>query len=140
LRPVKGEKVLEVGTGSGYQAAILQHLGLEVYTIERHKKLYSQTKLKLAGLGYTHIHCFYGDGNNGLPQQAPFDKILVTAASPGIPAVLVDQLRVGGLMVIPVNGNLQKMLRVTKSSATETKIEEFDDFRFVPLLQGVDEH
>jgi protein-L-isoaspartate(D-aspartate) O-methyltransferase len=137
LQPHRGERILEVGTGSGYQAAILSELCDEVYTIERHRKLYIGTKVLLAQLGYTRIRLFYGDGNNGLPEFAPFDKIIVTAASPGIPAKLIDQVRVDGVMVIPVDGNIQKMLRVIKVSPTETKIEEFDDFRFVPLLQGV---
>jgi protein-L-isoaspartate(D-aspartate) O-methyltransferase len=130
------EKVLEIGTGSGYQAAVLFELGAEVYTIERQKKLYSATKLKLSQLGYAQIHMFYGDGNKGLAEHAPFDKVIVTAAAPGIPAMLVDQLRIGGVMVIPVDGQIQKMLRVTRTSATETNIQEFDDFRFVPLLEG----
>ena len=133
------EKVLEVGTGSGYQAAVLFELGAEVYTIERQKKLYSATKLRLSQLGYSQIHMFYGDGNKGLPEHAPFDKVIVTAAAPGIPAMLVDQLRIGGVMVIPVDGQIQKMLRVTRVSSTETNIQEFDDFRFVPLLEGVEE-
>jgi protein-L-isoaspartate(D-aspartate) O-methyltransferase len=132
----EGEKVLEVGTGSGYQAAVLFELGANVFTIERQKKLYSATKLRLSQLGYAQIHMFYGDGNKGLPEHAPFDKIIVTAAAPGIPATLVDELRIGGSMVIPVDGQIQKMLRVTRTSATETNIQEFDDFRFVPLLEG----
>lgn len=136
LEPHAGEKILEVGTGSGYQAAVLFEMGAQVYTIERQKKLYSATKLRLAQLGYSQIHMFYGDGNKGLPDQAPFDKVLVTAAAPGIPAILVDQLKIGGVMVIPVDGQIQKMLKVTRISPTETTIQEFDDFRFVPLLEG----
>ena len=132
----KDDKVLEIGTGSGYQAAVLAEMGARVYTIERQKKLYTSTKLKLAETGYPGIRVFYGDGNKGLQQFAPFDKIIVTAAAPGIPAALVEQLIVGGIMVVPVNGRLQKMLRVQKVTATETKVQEFDDFRFVPLLEG----
>ncbi len=134
------EKVLEIGTGSGYQAAVLYELGAEVYSVERQKKLYSSTKLRLSELGYSQIHLFYGDGTNGLEEHAPFDKIIVTAAAQGIPARLVDQLKVGGIMVIPLNGQVHKMVRVTKTSATETVTHEFDDFRFVPLLEGTVEH
>jgi protein-L-isoaspartate(D-aspartate) O-methyltransferase len=133
----KGDKILEIGTGSGYQSAVLYELGADLYTIERQKKLYSEAKLRLAEMGYSQIKMFYGDGNEGLVNYAPFDKIIVTAAAPGIPATLVDELKIGGIMVIPVDGQIQKMLKVTKTSATETRIEEFDDFRFVPLLSGV---
>jgi protein-L-isoaspartate(D-aspartate) O-methyltransferase len=133
----ENEKILEIGTGSGYQASVLFLMGARVYTIERQKKLYYATKLRLAELGYNGIRTFYGDGNEGLEKHEPFDKILVTAAAPGIPAKLVDQLKVGGMMVIPVNGKVHKMLRVLKLSPTETKIQEYDDFRFVPLLTGV---
>jgi protein-L-isoaspartate(D-aspartate) O-methyltransferase len=132
----EGDKVLEIGTGSGYQAAVLAEMGAHVYTIERQKKLYTATKLKLAGIGYPEIKTFFGDGNKGLRSHAPFDRIIVTAAAPGIPATLVEQLAVGGILVIPVNGNIQKMLRIVKTSPTETKTQEFDDFRFVPLLAG----
>ncbi len=132
----KGHKVLEVGTGSGYQAAVLYEMGAEVYTIERNHKLHGITKLRLSQLGYSQIHTCYGDGNEGLSQHAPFDRILVTAAAQGIPAKLVDQLKPGGYMVIPVNGKIQKMLRIIKTSATATSIQEFDNFRFVPLLTG----
>jgi protein-L-isoaspartate(D-aspartate) O-methyltransferase len=132
----KDDKVLEIGTGSGYQAVVLAEMGAKVYTIERQKKLYTSTKLKLAERGYSNIKVFYGDGNKGLHQFAPFDKIIVTAAAPGIPATLVEQLAVGGIMAVPVNGNIQKMLRILKVSPTETHVQEFDDFRFVPLLEG----
>jgi protein-L-isoaspartate(D-aspartate) O-methyltransferase len=131
-----GDKVLEIGTGSGYQAAVLFVMGAQVYTVERQHKLHAHTKLRLSQLGYSQIQMFYGDGNEGLPQHAPFDKILVTAAAPGIPAKLVDQLKVGGYMVIPVDGKVQKMLRVIKTSPSTTSIQEYDDFRFVPLLTG----
>jgi protein-L-isoaspartate(D-aspartate) O-methyltransferase len=132
----KGARVLEIGTGSGYQAAVLFEMGAEVYTIERNHKLHGSTKLRLSQLGYSQIHTFYGDGNEGLTQYAPFDRILVTAAAQGVPAKLVDQLVVGGYMVIPVNGKIQKMLRVIKTSPTTTSIQEYDNFRFVPLLTG----
>jgi len=132
----KNEKILEVGTGSGYQAAVLFELGVNLYSIERQKKLYSSAKLRLSELGYAQIKLFFGDGSQGLPQCAPFDRIIVTAAASGIPAKLVDQLKVGGVMVIPVNGNIQKMMKVIKVSQHETTIQEFENFRFVPLLTG----
>jgi protein-L-isoaspartate(D-aspartate) O-methyltransferase len=139
LRTGKGEKVLEIGTGSGYQSAILAELGVELYSIERQKKLFLSTRRTLDRLGYPQVKMIFGDGNEGLEEAAPFDKILVTAAAPEIPGKLIAQLKVNGMMVIPVNGNLQKMLRITKLSATETRIEQFDHFLFVPLLTGVAE-
>jgi protein-L-isoaspartate(D-aspartate) O-methyltransferase len=137
LEVSKGDKVLEIGAGSGYQAAVLYELGAELHSMERQKQLFHRCRERLRQLGYAQIHLHFDDGNQGLRDQAPFDRILVTAAAPAIPSQLVDQLKVGGMMVIPVNGTLQKMLRVIKLSATETKVEEYDDFRFVPLLRGV---
>jgi protein-L-isoaspartate(D-aspartate) O-methyltransferase len=131
------DKILEVGTGSGYQAVILLLLGASVHTIERQEDLYHRTKQKLAELGYSQVHTYFGDGNKGLKEEAPFDKIIVTAASPGIPPKLIKQLKVGGYLVIPVNGNIQKMMRVTRISETETSTESFDAFQFVPLLKGI---
>jgi protein-L-isoaspartate(D-aspartate) O-methyltransferase len=130
----KREKVLEIGTGSGYQGAVLSKLGAKVYSIERNKVLYSKTKkfLSLAGI---QIQCYLGDGTLGLPQFAPFDKIIVTAGGPEIPQKLMEQLSIGGLMVIPVGDkNIQKMIRIQRISATEFQKEELKDFRFVPLL------
>ncbi|MCD6066563.1 MAG: protein-L-isoaspartate(D-aspartate) O-methyltransferase [Bacteroidetes bacterium] len=135
---VSGDKILEIGTGSGYQAAVLYIMGAEVFTIERQKKLYDETKKRITRLGYSQIHLFYGDGNRGLPELAPFDKILVTAAAPSIPDLLVEQLRIGGSLVVPVNGGLQRMLKITKLSETETRIEDHGHFRFVPLLPGTE--
>lgn len=133
------DKILEIGLGSGYQASILFELGAKVYSIERHKPLYLQTTKLLSELGYKGIRTFYGDGFKGLPMFAPFDKILVTAAAPVVPKVLLDQLKPGGYLVIPVNkGNFQQMLRITKISDTETKEERFGDFRFVPMLEGTE--
>jgi len=133
------EKVLEIGLGSGYQASILYELGAKVYSIERHKPLYEKTTKLLKELGYVGIRTFYGDGFKGLPMFAPFDKILVTAAAPEIPKTLMDQLTIGGKMVIPVNkGDFQEMMRITKLSETESKIEKFGDFRFVPMLKGTE--
>lgn len=137
LKINKNEKVLEIGTGSGYQAAVLSELGAEVFSIERQKFLYNETKARLKNLGYNSIHCYYGDGTKGLKQFAPFDKILITAAAENIPGFLLDQLKVGGIMVVPVNGNVQKMLRVTKLPDGQIQIEEFGHFKFVPLLPGV---
>lgn len=135
----KGDKILEIGTGSGYQAAVLAEMGAMVYSIERQKKLYDKTKTLLYELGYSTIKTFYGDGNIGLEEHAPFDKILVTAAATEIPSHLVKQLKIGGKMVIPLDENIQKMTRITKTSDTEIEIEQFDYFRFVPLLSGTKE-
>lgn len=134
LEPVKGEKVLEIGTGSGYQTSILSELGLKVYSIERQKTLYTKTKQLLAELGYK-AECFYGDGYKGLPLFAPYDKIIVTAGAPYIPDALVEQLKVGGRMVIPVGErDVQKMVLVQKMDEKTIKTTEMGDFRFVPLL------
>jgi protein-L-isoaspartate(D-aspartate) O-methyltransferase len=133
----KGDKLLEIGTGSGYQAAILDLMGAKVFTIERMKRLYEKTKELLLPLGYPSIKCFYGDGFEGLPTFSPFDKILVTAAAPFLPEKLLDQLKVGGMLVVPIGaGDMQLMKRYTKISPSEIKEEAFDTFRFVPMLRG----
>jgi len=130
----KGDKVLEIGTGSGYQACILEEMGTEVYTIECIKKLFDRTKKFLPRMGYK-PHFFYGDGTNGLPAFAPYDKIIITAAAPTLPKPLIDQLKVGGIMVIPVgDNNLQRMVKVTKKSENKVSKEYFDYFSFVPLV------
>lgn len=132
-----GEKILEIGTGSGYQAAILAEMGAQVYTLERIKKLYDRTKPLLKSLGYKQIRCFHADGFEGLPGLAPFDKIIITAAAPEIPEKLLKQLKVGGIMVVPYGeGNSQKMVRITRTSETDFEREELDDFSFVPMLKG----
>lgn len=137
LEVKKGERILEIGTGSGYQAAILDELGGRVFTIERVKKLFDLTKSLLPQLGYPTVKCFYGDGFQGLPAFAPFDKILVTAAAPFVPDDLLKQLKTGGILVIPVGeGDTQLMKRFTKISESEIKEEVFDAFRFVPMLPG----
>lgn len=129
-----GEKVLEIGTGSGYQGSILHLLGAEVFTIEYQKKLYDGTKRFLARLGIE-MKLFYGDGTGGLPEHAPFDKIIVTAGAPVVPESLVQQLKVGGILVIPVGTRgKQNMLKITKKSAKEVDRQEFEGFAFVPLL------
>jgi protein-L-isoaspartate(D-aspartate) O-methyltransferase len=132
----KGEKVLEIGTGSGYQACILSELGAKVFTIERQKSLFDKTSRYLPLLGYKTIKTFYGDGYKGLPAFAPFDKILVTAAAPYIPDDLIAQLRPGGALVIPVGANdTQIMKKITKLSDNTLETKEFGIFRFVPMLE-----
>ena len=136
----KNMKVLEIGTGSGYQACVLAEMGAKVFSIERQRKLYTKTKAFLAEFPYR-IKMFLGDGNKGLPTYGPFDRIIITAAAPEIPQALIDQLKVGGMMVIPLseNENCQTMLRLTKQEDGSMKREEYGDFRFVPMLKGVGE-
>ncbi len=130
----KGDKVLEVGTGSGYQASVLLEVGADVYTIEFNKPLYERTKVFLPKMGYS-PKFFYGDGSKGLAKHAPYDKIIVTAGAPTVPAELIKQLNVGGILIIPVGDNKkQRMLRITKESDKKIKKESFDYFSFVPLL------
>ncbi|SKA34351.1 protein-L-isoaspartate(D-aspartate) O-methyltransferase [Chitinophaga eiseniae] len=137
LEPRPFEKILEIGTGSGYQACVLAELKLNVFTIERQKRLFDQVKAFPFKSKYPNLRLFYGDGYEGLPSYAPFDKVLVTAAAPHIPEKLVQQLKIGGKMVIPVGGQeVQRMLRITKISDTETEQELFDNFSFVPMLAG----
>jgi protein-L-isoaspartate(D-aspartate) O-methyltransferase len=126
-------KVLEVGTGSGYQACILANIGAKVYTIERQKLLYEKTKLILPKMNFR-IRPFFGDGYKGLPAHAPFDRVLITAAAPYIPEALLTQLKVGGIMVIPVGEDVQIMHRLIKKSETEILSEQHGTFRFVPML------
>ncbi len=134
-----GDKVLEVGTGSGYQAGILSLLGAKVYTIERHKSLYKKALALNNEIGLANIRFYFGDGFEGLPNHAPFDKILVTAGAREVPKTLLEQLKVGGVMVIPVGKDIQTMLRITRKGDTEYKTERFDNFRFVPFLKGTEE-
>jgi protein-L-isoaspartate(D-aspartate) O-methyltransferase len=133
LDPKPGQKVLEIGTGSGYQACILLELGVRLYTVEYNRALFDKAKDFLPRLGY-HPYFFFGDGSKGLPSKAPFDKILVTAGAPVIPNVLTDQLAENGTLVIPV-GDLekQKMIKITFTHGNLVK-EEYDYFAFVPLL------
>ena len=131
------EKVLEIGTGSGYQACVLEELGARVFTIERQKKLYLKSKKFLAQLGYK-VKVFYGDGYRGLPSFAPFDKILVTAGAPDLPQALADQLKEGGVIVVPVGqGDIQIMRRYIKGPEGVIHAEDHGSFRFVPLLKNV---
>jgi protein-L-isoaspartate(D-aspartate) O-methyltransferase len=131
------EKVLEIGTGSAYQAAILATMGAQVYTIERQKKLFDLNRGFSFLKKYPNIKFFYGDGYEGLPTYAPFDKVLITAAAPFIPPKLIDQLKPGGMMVLPLGeGEVQRMMRITKLESGAIKEEVFDNFSFVPMLEG----
>jgi protein-L-isoaspartate(D-aspartate) O-methyltransferase len=130
------EKVLEIGTGSGYQTAVLLEMGAKVYTIERQHELYIKSKTLLERLNYT-PHFFYGDGYQGKPTYGPYHKILVTAGAPEIPTNLIEQLVVGGKMVIPVGDSTgQNMMLVEKISETDTRITNHGRFAFVPMLKG----
>jgi len=137
LQVKKQQKILEVGTGSVYQASVLAEMGARVYTIERQKKLYEAHRDFYFRSAYPNIKFFYGDGFEGLPTYAPFDRILITAAAPFIPPKLVAQLKPGGIMVVPVaEGDFQRMVRVTKNEDGSTREESFDLFTFVPMLSG----
>ncbi|WP_300441815.1 protein-L-isoaspartate(D-aspartate) O-methyltransferase [Christiangramia sp.] len=131
----KGDKVLEVGTGSGYQTAVLCELGAKVYSIERQRELYKKTKTFLSKLGYRPKHLSFGDGYKGIPEYAPYEKIIVTAGAPEVPKDLLSQLKVGGRMVIPVGTEVQTMTLFIRKSAKEFDRKEFGAFRFVPLLE-----
>ena len=136
LNVAKNDKVLEVGTGSGYQAAVLLEMGAKVFTIERQKELYLKAQSFLPEIGY-HPACFFGDGYAGLSNFAPFDKILVTAGAASVPPALKEQLKIGGRMVIPVGkSNRQEMIVVDRISEEEFKTEKHGGFVFVPLLKG----
>ena len=131
------EKVLEIGTGSAYQASVLAEMGAQVYTIERQKKLFEDTKKFNYLKKYHNIKFFYGDGYEGLPTFSPFDKILITAAAKEVPRKLIDQLKPGGMMILPVGGGeVQRMMRITKLNNGAVKEEVFDHFSFVPMLEG----
>lgn len=133
-------KVLEIGTGSAYQASVLAELGVQVFTIERQKKLFESNKKFDYLKKYHNIKFFYGDGFEGLPTYAPFDRVLITAAAPEIPPKLVAQMKVGGKMVIPVGtGDVQVMKRLTKQDNGSVTEEVFDHFSFVPMLGGKNE-
>jgi protein-L-isoaspartate(D-aspartate) O-methyltransferase len=130
-------KVLEIGTGSAYQAVVLAELGAQVYTIERQRKLFDANKNFAFLKKYNNIKFFYGDGFEGLPTYGPFDRVIITAAAPGIPPKLITQLKPNGMMVIPVGeGEVQQMRRLTKLENGEVKEEIFDNFSFVKMLGG----
>lgn len=131
------DKILEIGTGSGYQACVLAEMGAHVFTIERQKKLYEKFKNFFLLKKYPSIKVFYGDGYEGLPSYAPFDKILITTAAPYIPEKLLEQLKTGGFMVVPIGGREgQRMFRIIKRSEKDFDQEVFDNFSFVPMLGG----
>ncbi len=131
------DKVLEIGTGSVYQASVLAEMGAKVFTIERQKKLFEQNKLFIFKSKYPNIKFFYGDGFEGLPTFAPFDKVIITAAAPYVPPKLIQQLKTGGYMVIPIDlGPFQQMLRLTKLADGTYSEERFENFSFVPMLEG----
>jgi protein-L-isoaspartate(D-aspartate) O-methyltransferase len=130
----KGDKVLEIGTGSGYQACILVELGAKVYTIERQEKLYERTTQVLPYMGYKPSF-FLGDGSKGIPEHAPYDKIIVTAGAPMVPEELLRQLAIGGILVIPVgDAETQKMVTILKTGENDYERHVLDTFRFVPLV------
>lgn len=132
-----GEKVLEIGTGCGYQTAVLLEMGVKVYSIERQKSLFDKTKVFLPHIGYAGAKLVYGDGYKGMPQFAPFDKIIVTAGAPYIPNDLLEQLKIGGLLLIPLGeGDSQEMIWLKKNSATSFDRKNLGLFKFVPLLQN----
>ena len=135
LQIKKGDNILEVGTGSGYQTAVLLELGAKVHSIERQKELYKKTSKFLLKLGYFPKKIIFGDGYIGLKEQAPFDSIIVTAGAPYVPKPLLSQLKVGGRLVIPVGDKVQTMTLFIRKGLKEFEKHEFGEFRFVPLLE-----
>lgn len=134
----KGDKILEIGTGSGYQAAILAVLGAKVWSVERQEGLFLEASDRLGRMGFSSVHCVFGDGSKGLKKQAPFDKIVVTAGAPVLPESLAEQLTwPGGVLVVPVGKDVQKMLKITRLNRAEYHEQRLDEFRFVPFLEGV---
>ena len=135
LEVKKGDKILEIGTGSGYQTAVLCTIGAVVYSVERQNELFKKTSLLLPKLGIRAKHLSFGDGYKGLPNHAPFDGIIVTAGAPEIPKALMSQLKIGGKLVIPVGDKIQIMTLIIRKNETQFEKHEFGDFRFVPLLE-----
>ena len=136
LQVKKGDKILEIGTGSGYQTAVLCLLGAKVYSVERQNELFKTTSLLLPKLGIRAKHLSFGDGYKGLPNHAPFDSIIVTAGAPIIPKPLMAQLKIGGKLVIPVGDKEQIMTMLIRKNETQFEKHEFGDFKFVPLLEN----
>ena len=135
LEVKKGDKVLEIGTGSGYQTAVLCEMRIKVYTVERQRELYKKTKNFLAKLGYRPKRMTFGDGYLGMPDYAPFDGIIVTAGAPHLPKALLEQLKIGGRLIIPIGDKTQVMTQITRTDTTSFEKKEHGQFRFVPLLE-----
>jgi protein-L-isoaspartate(D-aspartate) O-methyltransferase len=131
----KGDKILEIGTGSGYQTAVLYLMGAKVYSVERQNELFKQTSALLPKLGIRPKHLSFGDGYKGLPNHAPFDSIIVTAGAPTIPKPLMAQLKIGGKLIIPVGDENQIMIKLIRKNETQFEKHELGDFKFVPLLE-----
>tara|TARA_B100000282_G_scaffold116269_1_gene82711 strand:- start:210 stop:857 length:648 start_codon:yes stop_codon:yes gene_type:complete len=134
LNPLPGEKILEIGTGSGYQTSILDFLNTDVYTIERNHNLFRSTSKLFKKLNINPVKFKYGDGYKGLIDDSPFDGIIVTAGSPYVPKNLLKQLKIGGRMVVPIGKETQVMTKITRISINDFKKETFGDFKFVPML------
>ena len=135
LKVKPGDKVLEIGTGSGYQSAVLIELKAEVYSIERQKELYAKAKKFLPKAGYVPKKLVFGDGYLGLPEDAPFDAIVVTAGAPELPKALLGQIKIGGRLVIPIGDDVQVMTLFIRTGEKSFEKHEFGDFRFVPMLK-----
>lgn len=132
----KGDKILEIGSGSGFQTSILCAMGAKVFSIERHKELHLKAKNMLRSLGQN-ARLSFGDGYKGLPSYAPFDKVIITCGAPGVPQELINQLKIGGFMIVPIGeGVEQRMKKIVKLSETETSEEDFGVFKFVPMLEN----
>jgi protein-L-isoaspartate(D-aspartate) O-methyltransferase len=131
----KGDKILEIGTGSGYQTAVLFLMGAKVYSVERQNELFKQASSLLPKLGIRPKHLSFGDGYKGLPNHAPFDSIIVTAGAPSIPKPLMAQLKIGGKLIIPVGDENQIMIKLIRKNETQFEKYELGDFKFVPLLE-----
>ena len=131
----KGDKILEIGTGSGYQTAVLYLMGAKVYSVERQNELFKQTSALLPKLGIRPKHLSFGDGYKGLPNHAPFDSIIVTAGAPTIPKPLMAKLKIGGKLIIPVGDENQIMIKLIRKNETQFEKHELGDFKFVPLLE-----
>ena len=136
LNVKKGDKILEIGTGSGYQAAVLCEIGAKVFTIERIKELYRKTSVFLPSINYRPKKMIYGDGNIGYVEESPYDGIIVTAGASEIPEKLFTQLKIGGRLVVPIGAEVQKMVLYIKKAENEYEVKDFGDFQFVPLLKN----